>query len=253
MNWIGVWAIYLHEMDRMKRTIIQSILSPVITTSLYFAVFGTAISSRISEVEGISYGSYIVPGLIMLTVLTQSISNASSGIFFPKFLGTINEIYAAPLSPIEIILGYVGAATTKSIILGLLIFATAHLFVPLELTHPYLMYSMLLLTSLTFSIVGFLIGSWASNWEQMSLVPTIVVTPLVFLGGSFYSISWLPEFWQNLSYFNPVLYLVSGYRWSFYGQSDVNIYISLLVIFSILILSIIAITIMFSKGYKIKS
>ena len=200
MNWVGIISIYLHEMDRMKRTIIQSVLSPVITTSLYFIVFGSAIGSRIPVIEGVSYGSFIVPGLIMLTVLTQSISNASSGIFFPKFLGTINEIYAAPLSPLEIIIGFVGAATTKSIILGLLIFATAHAFVPMDLNHPFLMFCMLILTSLTFSLVGFVIGIWATNWEQMSLIPTIVVTPLVFLGGSFYSISMLPEFWQNVSF-----------------------------------------------------
>ncbi|MDB9776631.1 ABC transporter permease [Alphaproteobacteria bacterium] len=253
MNWVGIISIYLHEMDRMKRTIIQSVLSPVITTSLYFIVFGSAIGSRIPVIEGVSYGSFIVPGLIMLTVLTQSISNASSGIFFPKFLGTINEIYAAPLSPLEIIIGFVGAATTKSIILGLLIFATAHAFVPMDLNHPFLMFCMLILTSLTFSLVGFVIGIWATNWEQMSLIPTIVVTPLVFLGGSFYSISMLPEFWQNVSYFNPILYLVDGFRWSFYGISDVNIFLSLSVIFGILTLCIGAIILMFVKGYKIKN
>ena len=253
MNWVGIAAIYLHEMDRMKRTIIQSVLSPVITTSLYFIVFGSAIGSRIPVIEGVSYGSFIVPGLIMLTVLTQSISNASSGIFFPKFLGTINEIYAAPLSPLEIITGFVGAATTKSIILGLLIFATAHAFVPMDLNHPFLMFWMLILTSLIFSLVGLVIGIWATNWEQMSLIPTIIVTPLVFLGGSFYSISMLPEFWQNVSYFNPILYLVDGFRWSFYGISDVNIFLSLSVIFAILVLCIGAIILMFVKGYKIKN
>ncbi|MDC0860999.1 ABC transporter permease [Alphaproteobacteria bacterium] len=253
MNWVGIISIYSHEMDRMKRTIIQSVLSPVITTSLYFIVFGSAIGSRIPVIEGVSYGSFIVPGLIMLTVLTQSISNASSGIFFPKFLGTINEIYAAPLSPLEIIIGFVGAATTKSIVLGLLIFATAHAFVPMDLNHPFLMFCMLILTSLTFSLVGFVIGIWATNWEQMSLIPTIVVTPLVFLGGSFYSISMLPEFWQNVSYFNPILYLVDGFRWSFYGISDVNIFLSLSVIFGILTLCIGAIILMFVKGYKIKN
>ena len=253
MNWIGIVAIYLHEMDRMKRTLIQSILSPVITTSLYFIVFGSAIGSRIPVIEGVSYGSFIVPGLIMLTVLTQSISNASSGIFFPKFLGTINEIYTAPLSPFEIIIGFVGAATSKSMILGLLIFATAHAFVPMDLDYPIMMFAMLFLTSLTFSLVGFAVGIWSTNWEQMSLVPTIIVTPLVFLGGSFYSISMLPEFWQKVSYFNPILYLVDGFRWSFYGTSDVNIFFSLSVIFGILILCIALIVFMFVKGYKIKN
>jgi len=252
MNWIGVKAIYLHEMDRMRRTIIQSILSPVISTSLYFVVFGSAIGSRIPVIEDVSYGSFIVPGLMMLVLLTQSISNAASGIFFPKFLGTINEIYAAPLSTFEVVLGFVGAATSKSIILGALILGTASLFVEIYIAHPFVMILMLVLTALSFSLLGFLIGVVSSNWEQLSLIPTIIITPMVFLGGSLYSVNWLPVIWQKISLINPVLYLVSGFRWSFYNMSDVSIVISLSMISIFLFLNISAIIYIFSKGYKIK-
>ena len=252
MNWPGIMAIYLHEMDRMRRTTVQSIFSPVISSSLYFVVFGAAIGSRIPVIEDISYGSFIVPGMIMLALLTQSVSNASSGIFFPKFLGTINEIYAAPLSTTEIVIGFVGAATTKSIILGSLILATGLFFVEIYIMHPFTMILMLVLTSLTFSLLGFLIGMLSSNWEELSIFPTLILSPLVFLGGSLYSINWLPEFWQNVSLVNPVLYLVSGFRWSFYEMADVSITTSLIMIFTFLILNISAIIYIFSKGFKIK-
>ena len=252
MNWIGVKAIYLHEMDRMRRTTIQSIFSPVISASLYFVVFGAAIGSRIPMIDDVSYGSFIVPGMMMLALLTQSVSNASSGIFFPKFLGTINEIYAAPLSTTEIIIGFVGAATTKSIILGGLILATGLLFVEIKIMHPFLMVFMLILTSLTFSLLGFLIGVLSTNWEELSVFPTIILAPMVFLGGSLYSINWLPEFWQKVSMINPVLYLVSGFRWSFYELADVNILISLTMIFIFLIINVLALAFIFKKGYRLK-
>ena len=252
MNWIGVKAIYLHEMDRMRRTTIQSIFSPVISASLYFVVFGAAIGSRIPMIEDVSYGSFIVPGMMMLALLTQSVSNASSGIFFPKFLGTINEIYAAPLSTTEIIIGFVGAATTKSIILGALILGTGLFFVEIQIMHPFVMILMLVLTSLTFSLLGFLIGVLSKNWEELSLFPTIILAPMVFLGGSLYSIKWLPEFWQTVSLVNPVLYLVSGFRWSFYELADVSITISLIMIFVFLFLNIIGLAYIFKKGYRIK-
>tara|TARA_B100000700_G_C14977226_1_gene824490 strand:- start:330 stop:1091 length:762 start_codon:yes stop_codon:yes gene_type:complete len=252
MNWHGLKAIYLHEMDRMRRTLFQSLLSPLISTSLYFVVFGSAIGSRITEIEGISYGSFIVPGMIMLTVLTQSISNASFGIFFPKFTNTIYEILSAPLSSFEIILGFVGAAATKSLIIGSVIIATAGLFVDLNIQHPIIMIFFLVLTSITFSMFGFIIGLWADNFEKLQLIPILVITPLVFLGGSFYSINMLPEFWQKISLLNPVLYLVSGFRWSFYEIADVSIYTSLFTIIIFLILCLMIITISFSKGYRIK-
>ncbi len=252
MNWIGVKAIYLHEMDRMRRTTIQSIFSPVISASLYFVVFGAAIGSRIPMIDDVSYGSFIVPGMMMLALLTQSVSNASSGIFFPKFLGTINEIYAAPLSTTEIIIGFVGAATTKSIILGGLILATGLLFVEIKIMHPFLMVFMLILTSLTFSLLGFLIGVLSTNWEELSVFPTIILAPMVFLGGSLYSINWLPDFWQKVSMINPVLYLVSGFRWSFYELADVNIFISLTMIFIFLIMNVLALAFIFKKGYRLK-
>ena len=253
MNIQGIKAIYLHEMDRMRRTIFQSILSPLISTSLYFVVFGAAIGSRISEVSGVNYGSFIVPGMIMLTLLTQSISNSSFGIYFPKFTGTIYEILAAPLSSFEIILGFVGAAATKSLIIGLIIIGTAGFFVDLYIMHPFIMLFLLVLTSITFSLFGFIIGYWADNFEKLQLIPILIVSPLVFLGGSFYSIDMLPEFWQKVSLLNPVLYLVSGFRWSFYEISDVSIYVSLITIFSILIICIAIIIFSFSKGYKIKN
>ena len=253
MNIQGIKAIYLHEMDRMRRTIFQSILSPLISTSLYFVVFGAAIGSRISEVSGVNYGSFIVPGMIMLTLLTQSISNSSFGIYFPKFTGTIYEILAAPLSSFEIILGFVGAAATKSLIIGLIIIGTAGFFVDLYIMHPFIMLFLLVLTSITFSLFGFIIGYWADNFEKLQLIPILIISPLVFLGGSFYSIDMLPEFWQKISLLNPVLYLVSGFRWSFYEISDVSIYVSLITIFSILIICIAIIIFSFSKGYKIKN
>ena len=253
MNWQGVKAIYLHEMDRMRRTLFQSVASPLISTSLYFVVFGSAIGSRITEVGGINYGSFIVPGMIMLTLLTQSIANASFSIYFPKFTGTIYELLAAPLSSFEIILGFVGAAATKSLIIGSIIIATAGLFVDLSIAHPILMVSFLILTAVTFSLFGFIIGFWADNFEKLQLIPILVITPLVFLGGSFYSIDMLPEFWQKVSMFNPVLYLVSGFRWSFYEIADVSIYTSLITIFTILIFCVSVISISFAKGYKIKN
>ena len=253
MNWQGVKAIYLHEMDRMRRTLFQSVASPLISTSLYFVVFGSAIGSRITEVGGINYGSFIVPGMIMLTLLTQSIANASFGIYFPKFTGTIYELLAAPLSSFEIILGFVGAAATKSLIIGSIIIATAGLFVDLSIAHPVLMVFFLILTAVTFSLFGFIIGFWADNFEKLQLIPILVITPLVFLGGSFYSIDMLPKFWQKVSMFNPVLYLVSGFRWSFYEIADVSIYTSLITIFTILIFCVSVISISFAKGYKIKN
>ena len=253
MNYYGVKAIYLHEMNRMKRTLFQSLISPLISTSLYFVVFGSAIGSRITEVNGVPYGSFIVPGMIMLTLLTQSISNASFGVFFPKFTGTIYELLAAPLSSFEIILGFVGAAATKSLIIGCVIIATAGIFVDLSIAHPLIMIFFLILTAVTFSLFGFIIGFWADNFEKLQLIPILVITPLVFLGGSFYSIDMLPSFWQNISLLNPVLYLVSGFRWSFYEIGDVSIYTSLFTIFFMLIACIIIISISFSKGYKIKN
>ena len=253
MNWYGLKAIYFHEMDRMRRTLFQSLVAPVISTSLYFIVFGSAIGSRITEIEGISYGSFIVPGMIMLTILTQSISNASFGIFFPKFTNTIFEILAAPLSSFEIILGFVGAAATKSLIIGCVIITTANFFVEMNIAHPFVMIFFLFLTSITFSMLGFIIGLWADNFEKLQLIPILVITPLVFLGGSFYSIDMLPEFWQKISLLNPVLYLVSGFRWSFYEIADVSIYTSLITILLFLISCLVVITVSFAKGYKIKN
>ena len=253
MNYYAVKAIYLHEMNRMKRTIFQSLISPLISTSLYFIVFGAAIGSRITEVDGIPYGSFIVPGMIMLTLLTQSISNASFGIFFPKFSGTIYELLAAPISSFEIILGFVGAAATKSLIIGCVIIATAGMFVDLSIAHPFIMVFFLILTAITFSLFGFIIGFWADNFEKLQLIPILIITPLVFLGGSFYSINMLPNFWQNISLLNPVLYLVSGFRWSFYEIADVSIFTSLFTILFMLIACIIIISVSFAKGYKIKS
>jgi len=253
MNFRGIKAIYFHEMDRMRRTLFQSLISPLISTSLYFVVFGSAIGSRITEINGIPYGSFIVPGMIMLTLLTQSISNASFGIFFPKFTGTIYELLAAPISSFEIILGFVGAAATKSLIIGCVIIATAGMFVDLSIAHPFIMIFFLILTAITFSLFGFIIGFWADNFEKLQLIPILIITPLVFLGGSFYSIDMLPEFWQNVSMLNPVLYLVSGFRWSFYEISDVSMLTSLITIFFMLISCVIIISVSFAKGYKIKN
>ena len=253
MNWHAVRAIYFFEMARTKRTLLQSVLAPVITTSLYFVVFGSAIGARIPEVDGISYGAFIVPGLIMLSILTESIMNASFGIYMPKFSGTIYEVLSAPVSPVEIVVGYVGAAATKSVILGLIILATARLFVDFSILHPFWMISFLVLTAVTFSLFGFMIGVWADGWEKLQIVPMMIVTPLTFLGGSFYSISMLPEVWQKIALFNPVVYLISGFRWSFYGISDVDVRISLAATFGFMVLCLIGVWAIFRTGYKLKA
>ena len=252
MNLYAIRAIYLFEMHRTWRTLLQSIVSPVISTSLYFVVFGAAIGSHMNEIGGVSYGSFIVPGLIMLSLLTQSISNASFGIYFPKFVGTIYELLSAPVSSLEIVISYVGAAATKSIILGLIILATAALFVPLHIEHPLWMILFLVLTAVTFSLFGFLIGIWADGFEKLQLVPLLIVTPLTFLGGSFYSIDMLPPFWQKVTLFNPVLYLVSGFRWSFYGVTDVNIGVSLAMTLAFLAACLVAVWWIFKTGWRIK-
>jgi ABC-2 type transport system permease protein len=252
MNWRAAYAIYRYEMARTARTVFQSIVSPVISTSLYFVVFGAAIGSRITEIEGVSYGAFIVPGLIMLTLLTQSITNASFGIYFPKFVGTIFEILSAPVSYVEIVLGYVGAAATKSIILGLIILATAGLFVPLRVEHPVWMVAFLVLTAVTFSLFGFMIGIWADSFEKLQVIPLLVITPLTFLGGSFYSISVLPPIWQTITLFNPVVYLVSGFRWSFYGIADVDIAISVTMTLVFLGVCLAAVWWIFRTGYRLK-
>ncbi|NQU57707.1 MAG: ABC transporter permease [Rhodospirillales bacterium] len=253
MNVHAVKAIYMFEMDRTRRTLFQSIVSPVIATSLYFIVFGSAIGSRITEIEGVSYGSFIVPGLIMLSLMTQSVSNASFGIFFPKFTGTIYELLSAPVSYFEIVLGYVGAAATKSMILGLIILATAGFFVPLHIAHPGWMMLFLVLTSVTFSLFGFIIGIWADNFEKIQIIPLLIVTPMVFLGGSFYSVNMLPPFWQNVTLFNPVLYLISGFRWSFYEIADVSILTSLAMITGFLVACMLTVWWIFKTGYQVKS
>ena len=253
MNVQAVKAIYLFEMARTGRTLLQSIVSPVIATSLYFVVFGSAIGSRITEIEGVSYGSFIVPGLIMLSLMTQSVSNASFGIFFPKFTGTIYELLSAPVSYFEIVLGYVGAAATKSIILGLIILGTAGFFVPLQISHPLWMLLFLVLTSITFSLFGFIIGIWADNFEKIQIIPLLIVTPLVFLGGSFYSIDMLPPFWQNVTLFNPVLYLISGFRWSFYEIADVSMATSLAMITGFLATCMLIVWWIFKTGYQLKN
>ena len=253
MNIHAIKAIYVFEMTRTWRTLFQSVVSPVISTSLYFVVFGSAIGSRITEIDGISYGSFIVPGLIMLSLLTQSISNASFGIFFPKFTGTIYEILSAPISYFEIVLGFVGAAATKSIIVGSIILATAGFFVPLHIEHPLWMLLFLVLTALTFSLFGFIIGIWADNFEKLQIIPLLVITPLVFLGGSFYSIKMLPPLWQNVTLFNPVLYLVSGFRWSFYESADVSVSLSLVMITLFLVACIGTVWWIFKTGYKVKN
>jgi ABC-2 type transport system permease protein len=253
MNFHAVRAIYLFEMARTWRTLMQSILSPVLSTSLYFVVFGAAIGSRIAEVDGISYGAFIVPGLIMLSLLTQSIANASFGIYFPRFVGTIYELLSAPISPFEIVLGYVGAAATKSVILGAIILATAGLFVPLSIAHPFWMLAFLILTAVTFSLFGFIIGVWADSFEKLQVIPLLIITPLTFLGGSFYSVHMLPPVWQTISMFNPVVYLISGFRWSFYGVSDVGVGISLAMTLAFLALCLATVWWIFRTGYRLKA
>lgn len=252
MNIHGIKAIYIFEMSRFFRTLFQSIASPVISTSLYFIVFGSAVASRMGEIDGVSYGAFIVPGLVMLSILTESISNASFGIYMPKFAGTIYEILSAPISAFETVLGYVGAAATKSIILGIIILLTARFFVHYHIEHLWWMLSFLILTSVTFSLLGFIIGVWADGFEKLQVVPLLIITPLTFLGGSFYSIKMLPLFWQKMTYFNPVVYLVSGFRWSFYGVSDVSVGTSLLMTSFFLILCLSIIWVIFKTGYKLK-
>jgi len=253
MNWHAVKVIYVNEMMRTFRTLAQSIASPVISTSLYFVVFGSAIGSRIESIDGVSYGAFLVPGLMMLSLLTQSISNASFGIYFPKFIGTIYEILSAPISHFEILLGYVGAAATKSMIIGTIILITASFFVDLRIAHPVWMVSFFVLTCVTFSLLGFIIGIWADNFEKLQLVPLLVITPLVFLGGSFYSIDMLPPAWQTVSLFNPVLYLISGFRWSFFEISDVSVGWSLLAVAGFLAACLTVVGWMFKTGYKLKN
>ncbi len=253
MNTYAVRAIYSFELARWFRTLVQSIASPVISTSLYFVVFGSAIGSRIAQIDGVSYGAFIVPGLIMLSVLTESISNASFGIYMPRYSGTIYEVLSAPVSFIEIVLGYVGAAATKSIMLGLIILATARMFVPFAIAHPLWMLAFLILTSLAFSLFGFIIGIWASGWEKLQIVPIMIMTPLTFLGGSFYSINMLPPFWQQVSLFNPVVYLINGFRWSFYGIADVSVAISLTVTLAFMALCLLVVGWVFKTGYRLKN
>ena len=253
MNGYGIWAIYRFEMARALRTVWQSIVTPVITTSLYFVVFGAAIGPAMTEVNGVPYGAFIVPGLVMLSLFTQSIFNASFGIYFPKFTGTIYEILSAPVSYIEIVIAYVGAAATKSIILGVIILATARLFVPLEVLHPLTMITFLVLTAVTFSLFGFIIGIWAQGFEQLQFIPMLVITPLTFLGGSFYSIDMLPGVWRTISLFNPVVYLISGFRWSFFGTSDVNIGVSLAATLCFFAICLAIVAWMFKTGYRLKS
>jgi len=253
MNFQAMKAIYLYEMARWGRTKLQSVISPVISTSLYFIVFGAAIGSRISEVDGVSYGAFIVPGLLMLSLLQQSVSNASFGIYFPKFVGTIYELLSAPISYLEIVASFVGAAATKSIILGLIILATAALFVPLRIEHPLVMVLFLVLTAVTFSLLGFIIGIWADGFEKLQIVPLLIITPLTFLGGSFYSINVLPPFWQRVSLFNPIVYLISGFRWSFYGQADVNVGLSIGMTFVFLAICLAIVAWIFKTGYRLKT
>jgi len=253
MNLHAVRAIYGFEMARTRRTLMQSVISPVVSTSLYFVVFGAAIGSRIQSVGGVSYGAFIVPGLIMLSLLTQSVSNASFGIYFPRFSGTIYELLSAPVSPLETVLGYVGAAATKSIALGLIILATAALFVPLQILHPVWMLLFLVLTALTFSLVGFIIGLWADGFEKLQVVPLLIITPLTFLGGSFYSIDMLPPAWQQVALVNPVVYLVSGFRWSFYGHADVAVGISLGMTVLFLVVSLAIVVWIFRTGWRLKA
>ena len=253
MNWRAIWAIYRFEMARTGRTLLQSIVSPVISTSLYFVVFGAAIGSRIEQINGVPYGAFIVPGLVMMLILTQSVMNASFGIYFPRFVGTIYEILSAPVSFVEIMIGYVGAAATKSIILGVIVLATAGFFVPLHIAHPFWMIAFLILTAVTFSLLGFIIGIWADGFEKLQVVPLLVITPLTFLGGSFYSIDVLPKFWQVVSLFNPVVYLISGFRWSFFQTSDVSIGVSITMTLVFLVVCLATVWWIFRTGYRLKN
>ncbi|MEQ1578639.1 MAG: ABC transporter permease [Hyphomicrobium sp.] len=253
MNLTAVQAIYRFEMARWGRTLMQSVLSPVLSTSLYFIVFGAAIGSRISSIDGVSYGSFIVPGLVMLMILTESTSNASFGIYFPRFTGTIYEILSAPVSPFEIVVGYVGAAATKSVILGLIILATASVFVEIRIAHPFWMMAFLLLTAVTFSMLGFIIGIWADGFERLQIIPMLVITPLTFLGGTFYSVSMLPPFWQKVTLFNPIVYLISGFRWSFYEISDVNVGTSVMMTLCFLAVCLGVVSWIFKTGYRLKA
>ncbi len=253
MNYYAIKAIYRVEMARMLRTVVQSIVAPVLSTSLYFIVFGAAIGSRITEIDGVSYGSFIVPGLIMLSILTESISNSSFAIYFPKFTGTIFEVLSAPVSFVEILLGYVGAAATKSVIIGGIILATASFFVDIEIAHPFVMLMFLVLTSVAFSLFGFILGIWADGWEKLTIVPILVIMPLTFLGGTFYSISMLPPTWQTISLFNPVVYLVSGFRWSFYENADVSVALSLGMTLTFLAVCLVTVQRIFQTGYKLRT
>ena len=253
MNIHAIRAIYVFEMARTFRTLLQSIAAPVISTSLYFIVFGSAIGSHMTQVDGVSYGAFIVPGLIMLAILTESISNASFGIYMPKFIGTIYEVLSAPVSVVEIVIGYVGAAASKSIMLGLIILITARLFVDFSIAHPVWMVAFLVLTSVTFSLFGFIIGVWADGWEKLQIVPTLIITPLTFLGGSFYSISMLPPIWQKITLFNPVVYLISGFRWSFYGAADVQVGVSLGMTIGFFVICLGLVAWIFRTGYKLKT
>lgn len=252
-NGYGVWAIYRFEMARALRTVWQSLVTPVITTALYFVVFGSAMGGQMQQIDGVAYGAFIVPGLIMLSLFTQSIFNASFGIYFPKFTGTIYELLSAPVSPLEIVIAYVGAAATKSAVLGLVILATAALFVPLRILHPVEMLAFLILVSTTFSLFGFIIGIWANGFEQLQMIPMLVVTPLTFLGGSFYPIDVLPPVWQTVSLFNPVVYLISGFRWTFYGAGDVGIGVSLAATLGFLLVCLLIVGWMFRTGYRLKN
>ena len=252
-NRYGFWAIYRFELQRFARTLVQSLITPVISTSLYFVVFGAAIGSRMTDVGGVSYGAFIVPGLIMLTLFSESISNGSFGIYIQKFTGTIFEVLSAPVSYVEVVMAFVGAAATKSVILGLVILATASLFVPIEVKHPFWMLAFLFLTSASFSLLGFILGLWAKGWEQLSIVPMLIVTPLTFLGGAFYSIDMLPPTWRTITLFNPVVYLISGFRWSFYGQSDVDVITSLAATVAFFVLCLVAVAWIFRTGYRMKN
>ncbi|SEL31959.1 ABC-2 type transport system permease protein [Atopomonas hussainii] len=253
MNLYAIRAIYLFELARTWRTLLQSIATPVISTSLYFVVFGSAIGSSMAQVHGVSYGAFIVPGLIMLALLTESISNASFGIYMPRYAGTIYEVLSAPISPLEIVIGYVGAAATKSVILGVVILLTARLFVDFEIAHPVWMLAYLLLTAFTFSLFGFIVGLWADGWEKLQVVPALIVTPLTFLGGAFYSISMLPELWQTITLFNPVVYLISAFRWTFYGVADVNVALSFAMTGVFLVACLAVVSWMFRTGYRLKN